>query len=180
MDTFAALALATEPPNQKLMQLPPRKSYQFIISRQMAIIIFSTAAVFIAILASLILSYLGAIPDIEWDKLDMESKKKLTVFFSVFIFLQFWNLFNTRGFGFGSSFESIQHNHAFLFVAFLIAAGQIAIVNFGGSLFRTVPLGIEDWGRIIGYTFFILLAGELIRFRNELKTNLKRPKKSKS
>jgi Ca2+-transporting ATPase len=158
MDTFAALALATEPPDNTLMQRKPRRIHYFIISRSMAIAIFSQAGVFLAVLLGLLawMAYTH----------NTISLYELTVFFTTFVLLQFWNLFNARCMGVNTSaFHQVGKNRAFVIIATLIVALQFVIVQWGGALFRTVPLTLRDWLLIIGGTSLVLWIGEWQRAR---------------
>jgi len=152
MDTLAALALATEPPNENLMKNRPRDQKAFIISGPMAAQIFGTGLFFVAVLAAMIAGYLDG------------SVHKLTIFFSAFIFLQVWNMFNARLFGTGKPlWQVISSNRAFWVVTAAIVIGQVAIVQFGGEVFRTEPISLSEWATIIGATSIVLWAGELVR-----------------
>lgn len=156
MDTFAALALATEPPHRDVLNRPPRSSTAFIVTRAMAADIFSMASVFLVVLLGLLL----------WAKVDgTVSEYNLSVFFTVFVMLQFWNLFNVRCFGTNrSAFVGIFQNKSFVFIAAAILLGQIVIVQYGGRFFRTVPLSLSHWLIIGGATFGVLLVGEVKRY----------------
>lgn len=156
MDTFAALALATEPPNEKVMEVPPRDPDAFIISKQMAVSIFSVGSIFLVFLAGFLLY-------IQRDS--VITPYELSVFFTTFVMLQFWNIFNARCFGLKqSAFANLGSNWSFLAITGVILIGQILMVQFGGSLFRTVPLSLRDWLLIIGSTSIVLWVGEIWRF----------------
>lgn len=161
MDTFAALALATEPPSWSVMKRAPRHPKDFIISRAMAINIFTIGGFFLVFLIGFLL-YLqrgGGIDDTT-----EAGKYKLSVFFSVFVLLQFWNLFNAKTLGrTGSAFSRLSENKSFLLIAFVILVGQILIVQFGADVFRTVPLSWRDWAIIIASTSVVLWIGEIWR-----------------
>ncbi|MDR0730020.1 MAG: calcium-translocating P-type ATPase, PMCA-type [Prevotellaceae bacterium] len=162
MDTFAALALATEPPDETLMRHRPRRASAFIIPRRIAVTILSQAGIFLAVLLGL-LAWFGHNGN---DLSDYE----LTVFFSVFVMLQFWNLFNTRCTGTNhSAFHNLKESGMFLTIASLILLLQIAIVQFGGDLFRTTPLSATHWLLIIGGTSLVLWAGEIQRMIKRIK-----------
>ena len=89
----------------------------------------------------------------------------LSRFFTIFVMLQFWNMFNAKAFETGkSAFSGLSKSAGFMIVASVILLGQILIVEFGGEVFRTVPLTLADWGIIIGSTSFVLWIGELFRF----------------
>lgn len=156
MDTFAALALATEPPHSGIMRQHPRKPDDFIISKSIRRGIVYTAAIFFAVLIAML----------QYMKHDGEvSSYELTVFFNVFVMLQYWNLFNARVFGqHVSAFKGLFKNKSFLLITLLIIVGQVIIVEFGGAFFRTVPLKFSDWVLIILLTSLILWIAELFRF----------------
>ena len=156
MDTLAALALATEPPHEEVMSQKPRKSNDFIISPSMRKgILYTSSLMFIFLI--LFLKYLNADNDI--------TTYELTVFFNVFVMLQFWNLFNARKMGTdGYALSGIQKSKSFLFIVATILIGQLAIVQFGGEFFRTVPLSLSTWGIIIASTSLVLWIPELYRF----------------
>ncbi len=157
MDTFAALALATEPPNPAVMSRPPRRPDAFIVSRAMAISIFGVGAIFLGLLVALILVLLSrgelANPDV--------ASHSGTVLFTVFVLLQFWNLFNAKCMNrTGSVFPTLGNNPSFLLIAAAIFAGQVLIVQFGGSVFRTVPLTLSEWLILTAITSVVLWIGE--------------------
>ncbi len=157
MDTFAALALATEPPDPAVMNHPPRKNDAFIVTPPMARQIFGTAfALVIFFLAFLgYLNHTGGVLTL----------REQTLFFTAFVLLQFWNLFNVRAFG--SSRSTLCHigsNPVFLWIAGAILFGQVLIVTFGGRPFRVEPLPFSSWIAVIAATSLILWGGELFRF----------------
>ena len=165
MDTFAAGALASLPPNPKVMKEKPRKNTDFIITSKMGKNIVSIG-IFFVILLSLILYYFNS------TGLDTY---KLSCFFTIFVLLQFWNMFNAKAFGSTkSAFSDLNGSKGFLLVAVLILLGQFLIVQFGGEAFRTEPISLKDWGIIIGGTSFVLWIGEISRFvsRTFLKSKL--------
>jgi P-type Ca2+ transporter type 2C len=129
MDTFAALALATEPPHPDVLNRPPRAPRDFIVTRKMAVGIFGTAAVFLVVLLALLL-YLQPTED------NPNGPYYLSLFFTVFVLLQFWNLFNARCLGLNrSAFAGIWANRGFLLIAAAIFVGQVLIVQLGGKSF---------------------------------------------
>ena len=163
MDTFAAGALASLPPNERVMEDKPRKSGKdgdFIITRPMAYAIFGVGALFVLILLGLLVRFHAA---------DGLSPHDLSWFFSFFVMLQFWNMFNAKAFMEEcSAFADLSQCKGFLFVAGIIVIGQYLIVTGGGEMFNVVPLSWQDWGVIIGSTSLVLWVGELwrlIRFR---------------
>lgn len=163
MDTFAALALATEPPHEDVIKESPRNPEAFIISPTMMKTIAIGGLSFLVFLVGF-LRYLLRDGQI--------SPRELSVFFAVFVLLQFWNLFNARCLGLKqSAFTGLLQNKAFLAIAATIFVGQILIVQFGGSAFRTVPLSVSDWLAIIAGTSVVLGLGELWRLYERAKRN---------
>ena len=155
MDTMAALALATEPPNPELLKRPPRDPAAFIVTGKMACDIFCTAALFIGIFIWYALTHMGR---------NGVSPEDRCIIFSGFVMLQFWNLLNVKCFGAARSvFAAWRENPTFWIIAAIIPIGQILITQFGGKLFGTVPLDFGQWIRLIGFSALILLAGEIVR-----------------
>ena len=163
MDTFAAGALASLPPNEKVMQDKPRKSGKggdFIITRSMAYNIFGVGISFVIILIGLLLYFHAE---------DGLTPHDLSWFFSFFVMLQFWNMFNAKAFMEGTSaFANLKESKSFLFVALIIVIGQYLIVTFGGKMFSVIPLSWKDWAIIIGSSSFVLWIGEACRFIQSL------------
>ena len=163
MDTFAAMALASIPPSADVMNEKPRKTDDFIITRPMRYNILGVAACFLIILMSLIV-YIKGLPS-------AEVPTALTAFFTIFVMLQFWNLFNASVFGTNHSvFKDSRHALGMISVAGIILIGQIIIVEFGGKVFRTVPLTLSEWIIIVGSTSIVLWVGEIWRWIQRLKT----------
>lgn len=158
MDTFAAGALASLPPNDEVMKNKPRKNEDFIISPAMRFNILFVGLSFVAILIGILF----------WFRSDgVISQYDLSRFFTIFVMLQFWNMFNAKAFLTGkSAFHNLGKSSGFLMVATVIFVGQILIVEFGGDVFRTVPLKLNDWLIIIGSTSLVLWIGEVIRLFN--------------
>jgi Ca2+-transporting ATPase len=155
MDTLAAMALASLPPSREVMEEKPRSSDAFIITRPMIQGILTIGGLFFAVTFAL-LWYLER-------KTGMDDTA-LTVFFTIFVMLQWWNLFNARMLGScHSAFRRIWACKGFLLVLLIVLAGQWLIVTFGGRMFRTVPLPFETWAMIIGGTSLVLWAGEIYR-----------------
>ena len=160
MDTLAAMALASLPPSREVMEEKPRSSDAFIITRSMKQGILTIGGLFfIATFALLWYFEQGAGMD------DI----KLTVFFTIFVMLQWWNLFNARMLGScHSAFRRIWACRGFLFVLLFVLVGQWVIVTFGGRMFRTVPLSFNTWVAIIGGTSLVLWVGEIYRWIERL------------
>uniref|UniRef100_A0AB33JCG8 P-type Ca(2+) transporter n=1 Tax=Prevotella sp. GTC17260 TaxID=3236796 RepID=A0AB33JCG8_9BACT len=163
MDTFAAMALASLPPSREVMTERPRKQSDFIISNSMARgIIFCGTAFFVLMLIYLIIveSHGTAGVDIH----------ELTIFFTTFVMLQFWNLFNAKCLGsHHSAFRRLWADKGLGLVLLIILGGQWFIVTFGGKMFRTVPLSATEWLTIIGATSVVLWFGELWRWGLRLR-----------
>ena len=170
LDTFAAMALASLPPSPQVMNAPPRDRSAFIITSHMKRRIISTGGLFFLLMMALL--YLFRHADVEsllqpWH-LDFSSSGhispyELSLFFTLFVMLQFWNLFNARAFGTGRSAFHMAHCDGFVFIALLILVGQYLIVTFGGTMFSVVPLKAADWGIVIAATSAVLWVGELRR-----------------
>ncbi len=153
MDTFAALALASLPPSRSVMEEKPRKNTDFIITPSMARTILGVGALFIAVLLGLLYGFGASITVYE-----------LSAFFTVFVMLQFWNMFNAKGFGSSVPlYRSIKGCTPFFLVLLMILVGQYIIVTWGGEVFRTVPLSWAHWGLIIGATSVVMWVGEIGR-----------------
>lgn len=162
MDTFAALALASIPPSASVMNDKPRKSTDFIITRPMQQYIVGVGAVFLVLLLGMLYWFNHAEGGM--------TTYRLTVFFTTFVMLQFWNLFNARVFGTSdSAFKGIRKSYGMELIVLAILVGQILIVEFGGAVFRTEPLSFTTWVVIIAATSCVLWAGELIRFVKRMK-----------
>ncbi|KAA6325849.1 Calcium-transporting ATPase 1 [termite gut metagenome] len=167
MDTFAAGALASLPPNQGVMKNKPRKNSDFIISKPMQFNILFVGGIFVVLLIGMLFlfkntaflnSFFSYIPEGE------RVRYSLSYFFTVFVLLQFWNMFNAKAFLTGkSAFTGLRNSYGFITVILAILIGQFFIVEFGGDVFRTVPLAVRDWLIIIGSTSLVLWIGEAVR-----------------
>ncbi|MEI8247371.1 MAG: calcium-translocating P-type ATPase, PMCA-type [Lentisphaerota bacterium] len=166
MDTFAALALSTEPPHPEVMERKPRRSSDFIVTPVMAGLILKTAAAFLVV-------FIGMLFFMKHNTTAGEallSPRELSIFFCVFVMLQFWNLFNARCLGSSrSAFSGLMKNKIFLLIAAVIFIGQVLVVQFGGKVFRAIPLTFSDWALITLATSIVLLAGEFFRFLKRRK-----------
>lgn len=161
MDTFAALALASIPPSESVMNEKPRKSTDFIITRSMRNYILSVGSIFLVLLMGMLFWFNNEEGGM--------TTQRLTIFFTFFVMLQFWNLFNARVFGTSdSAFKGISKSYGMELIVLAILGGQILIVQFGGAVFRTEPLDFITWITIIGSTSLVLWVGELIRLFQRL------------
>lgn len=155
MDTFAAGALASLPPDKKVMLNKPRAINSFIISPYMGRSILVTGIVFVGLLIGLLYGFKAQ---------GVVSIHDMTIFFTIFVMLQVWNMFNAKAYASGkSALSGLLKSPAFLGVIALILVGQIAIVSLGGDVFRVEPLSIVEWCVIIASTSVVLWIGEIIR-----------------
>lgn len=156
MDTFAAAAFASLPPNKIVMNHKPRKNNSFIINSKMSNSIFFSGISFSVLLIGLLIYFSDEYQNI--------SIYNLSLFFTAFVFLQFWNMFNVKALFTGKSvFIGLFKSKTFLIVALAILSGQIIIVQFGGEMFRTVPLDLKDWFLLFGLSSIVLWVGEIKR-----------------
>ena len=170
MDTFAAMALASLPPSKSVMKDKPRAREAFIINPSMWKLIIGVGGVFFLFLLGLLyyfehtdITCLTQIGTAEMGADTGLSKYELSLFFTIFVFLQFWNMFNARAFETGRSAFHFKGCKGFIMIALSILLGQIAIVTIGGEFFTVVPLKFIDWVIIIGATSLVLWIGEFLR-----------------
>ncbi|MEG1749848.1 MAG: calcium-translocating P-type ATPase, PMCA-type [Tannerellaceae bacterium] len=165
MDTFAAGALASLPPHEKVMNSKPRKSGpdgDFIITRPMAYNIFIVGFLFVITLMGILLYFHFTEGEL--------TAYELSEFFTIFVMLQFWNMFNAKAYGDNkSALGELRSSKGFLLVALMIVIGQYLIVTLGGEMFSVVPLSWKDWGIIVGSTSVVLWIGEFLRFIGRLR-----------
>ena len=156
MDTFAAMAMASLPPNPEVMLEKPRPRNEFIITRAMARTLFTCGIIMVAVLLGMLFWWTITTGGL--------TVRQLTLFFSTFVFLQFWNMFNAKGFETRHSvFSCLRGCREFFLILLAIAVGQVLIVEFGGEVFRTEPLAWREWAVIIGSTSLIAVGGEIVR-----------------
>ena len=156
MDTFAALALASLPPSREVMKDKPRKQSDFIITRGMAQGIIIIGLLFFCFLFGMLIHCNQSAGDLH--------VHELSLFFTTFVMLQFWNLFNAKSFGSNhSAFHAFTHDNGLLLVLAIILGGQWIIVTFGGKMFRTDPLSLQEWLVIIAATSPVMWIGEIWR-----------------
>lgn len=162
MDTFAALALASLPPSREVMKDKPRKQTDFIITRGMAKGIVGIGVAFFAVLFAFLIHCNQSGGDVHLHE--------LSLFFTTFVMLQFWNLFNAKAFGSNhSAFHAFTHDNGLLLVLLIILGGQWLIVTFGGKMFRTDPLSWQEWITIIASTSLVMWIGELWRIVKRMR-----------
>lgn len=178
MDTFAAMALASLPPNERVMQSKPRNRKDFIINKSMKRGILTTGALFFGLLMGLL--YIIQNYDIQsfediftlsrFEETGSISLYEQSLFFTIFVLLQFWNMFNAKAYMSGRSAFHFKGCNSFLLIAALIFIGQILIVNLGGTMFSVYPLSLCDWIEITLLTSVVLIVGEVSRlFKKVLK-----------
>lgn len=157
MDTFAAGALASLPPSWSVMKDRPRKSGEngdFIITKSMVWNIFVVGGIFVLVQLALL---------VWWNKDGLTSYEQ-SEFFTFFVMLQFWNMFNAKAYMTGTSaFKGLFESYSFLLVCAVIFIGQVLIVTFGGTMFNVEPLTLNSWLVIIASTSVVLWVGEVIR-----------------
>ncbi|MDE7123117.1 MAG: cation-translocating P-type ATPase, partial [Alistipes sp.] len=156
MDTFAAMAMASLPPRPEVMGERPRRRDAFILSPGMRRTILTCGLTMAAVLLAMLFGW-------SHDQTGL-TRHRLTIFFTTFVFMQFWNMFNAKGFEARRSlFASPRGCREFFLILAAIGLGQWAIVTFGGEVFRTEPLAWEEWAAIVGATSLLALGGEAVR-----------------
>lgn len=189
MDTFAAMALASLPPDHSVLKDKPRSREAFIITKGMARRIFGVGIFFVVVLFGLIqyFTHCGVESLADFSLRDYFASyfnfkhvggftpKELSLFFTIFVFMQFWNIFNAKAYHTGESalkgFLNKDVRRGFGLTLLIIALGQVLIVTFGGEMFNVVPLPLADWIRIIVGTSVILWVGEIARLLKKLKSD---------
>ncbi len=189
MDTFAALALASLPPSEEVMGHKPRRRTDFIVSRRMMWFIAGIGLGFTIFLFGLMQylkqchidsltefspgRYIGTFFDFHYAPTDQISLYDHTLFFTMFVFLQFWNLFNAKSFASGhSAFWKLGESKVFFGTLLMIFVGQILIVEFGGPMFNVYDGGLKltDWLLIVAATSPVLLIGEIVHAFDRRRT----------
>lgn len=164
MDTFASIALCSEPPRPGVMELPPKKRDEDILTPAMTRTIFLTAGFYVVVMLTLMVAMKNGFLAGDGPRVGDYTIRQGTLFFSIYVFFQVWNQINARSLTPDmNAFHGLLNNAAFLTIAGLVAVGQIAIVTFGGVIFNVEPLGILDWLGVIGFTSSVLLFAEIAR-----------------
>lgn len=170
MDTFAAMALASLPPSRNVLRKPPRNRRDFIITPAMTKFVASVGTIFglvmIAMLYIMEHSVIAHPLNIFSPALTSDgglSTYELSVFFTIFIMLQMWNLFNARAFASHQSAFRLNHCSEFLLIVGMVFIGQVLIVTFGGEFFNVTRISLRDWLVIIALTSPVVIIGELLR-----------------
>jgi Ca2+-transporting ATPase len=178
MDSFAAIALCSEEPRQGLLKQKPKKRAESIITNSMALEIVSTAFFFVIAMLALLLGMknLGWFagdsgPDNTWEFSPLNAHQ-VSIFFTTYVLFQLWNIINCRSLSpTETGLVGIFKNPAFLSIMFLILAGQILIIQFGGMIFKVTPLGIFDWMIIMAVTSLVIIKAEIFRFFRRMTLN---------
>lgn len=190
MDTFAALALASLPPDEKVMKNKPRKTTDHIVTRNMASKIIGVGIAFVIVLFGFLQYFkqvdITSMQDFDWKifistffnfsgEENQLTPYELSLFFTIFVLFQFWNMFNAKTFGSNdSAFKGLKDSwKGFISIAFVILIGQFIIVQFGGEMFSVTPIKCWDWIYIIAGTSVVLWIGEMFRIVNKLIQNFK-------
>jgi len=165
MDTFAAMALASLPPSHEVMSDKPRRQDDPILTPYIKKTIGFIGGIFFVILFALLCYY---------ERNDEIDRHEMTRFFTAFVMLQWWNLFNARSLlSTHDLFHNIKGSLTFVFVLLLILVGQWLIVEFGDDMFRTVHLSLIEWLKIIAVTSPVMIIGEAIRRIKRRRMNKK-------
>lgn len=179
MDTFAALALASLPPSHEVMKKKPRRYDDFIINRHMSWGIIGSSALFVILLFGLmqyfrhcdltslsqfnIGDFFRSIISFSYNDGASFTPYELSLFFTTFVFLQFWNLFNARAFESGhTAFHDKRNSKIFFITLLAIVCGQIIIVEIGGTMFNVVPIKTADWVIVIAATSLVMIIPTLL------------------
>lgn len=171
MDTFAAIALASLPPSSEVMKEKPRRVTDFIISKPMMKNIFGLGGFFTVLLLAILIimqhadiASMANFLSFQFGEYNGLSDYELSLFFTLFVMLQFWNMFNAKAFMTGkSAFHNLRDCRGFLLIAAVIFIGQIFIVEVGGQMFNVCHLALTDWITIILVTMPVLIVGEIGR-----------------
>lgn len=176
MDTFASMALSSLPPSRSVMNDRPRDRRSFIITSSMWRFIGGVGVMFAAVVLGMVYLFEHAEVNSLADILHVSigapqglSPYELSIIFTTFVMLQFWNLFNARAYATHKSAFHLKACGEFLLIALVIFVGQVVIVTIGGEFFNVVPLKIEDWAIIVIGTSLVLWVGELLRIVSRIR-----------
>jgi len=165
MDTLASIALCSEPPRPGVMNAPPKKRSDNILTAPMLATILTTACFFVVVMLSLLIAMSRGFLTGDGPIVEGFTMRQATLFFSIYVFFQVWNQINARSLTPDTSgLDGILANPTFLLIAGVVALGQIAIVTFGGSVFHVEPLGVLEWLGVIGFTASVLVFSEIARW----------------
>lgn len=177
MDTFAAMALASLPPSRDVMVQSPRNRSDFIIDKPMRNRIVGIGGLFFVLLVGLLWLFEHAQVDglslsfLNVGQKDVLSEYEQSFFFTTFVMLQFWNMFNAKAYGTGKSAFRFKGCEGFIIISCIIFIGQILIINIGGKFFNVVPLSLSDWVIIVLGTSMVVWIGEIFRYFSRIRMN---------
>lgn len=153
MDGPPALTLGMEPIRDNLMDRRPTRRDAGIVSRGMLErIIVSGAFIAVVFMAQSWTNFMGG-----------TAEQQSTILFTLFVVFQLFNAFNSRELGNASLFANLLRNKVMIGVFTLMFALQVLVVQFGGAMFRTVPLPIDMWLKIIAVGFGVVVLQEVIK-----------------
>ena len=164
MDTFAALALATDPPNRSVLDRKPDRKSAPLITLRMGKMIIGQAICQLGI--TLVLNFAGfhLLGYDTWDDKILAQKRLNTLIFNTFVWLQIFNELNNRRLDNKLNvFESIHRNWFFIIINIIMVGGQVLIIFVAGDAFKIKPLDGKEWGMSIGLGAISLPWGALIR-----------------
>ena len=160
MDTLAAVAFATLPPSERVMNDRPRKSTDRIVDLHMGMWVLLCALLFVGVMTTML---------VLMNEDGVLSVHNLTVFFTTFVIIQFWNMFNVKSFRSGGlAFAAMRSSATFSWIELTILVGLVLIVNFGGDMFSTMPLSLGVWAIIVAATSPVLIVAEAVRLLHRL------------
>lgn len=195
MDTFAAMALSSLPADKKVLMDKPRHPESHIVNRKMLRRIIGVGIMFFVLLAGLwqlmwhkdidsmnallnmdsLRIFFSQFSDLSHSKAHLGGKE-LGIFFSIFVMLQFWNLFNAKYYKTDRSLlldivdlfrnpvkVKESYSAGFIWISLVIILGQIIIVTFAGQMFNVEPLQLTDWLWIFLITSPVLILTDIFR-----------------
>ncbi|MDO5547620.1 MAG: calcium-translocating P-type ATPase, PMCA-type [Eubacteriales bacterium] len=151
MDTLAGLAFSGEPPLAEYMQEAPKKRDDPVLNRYMVGQISAIGCYTVALCAV----FLWLPPVRQWLHYDTDPIHLLTAFFALFIFCSVFHAFNARTHRL-NLLAHIVRNPLFVLIMGAVAAIQIVIIYFGGTLFRTEPLTLSELGVVAALAFTVI------------------------
>ncbi|MGM9827980.1 MAG: HAD-IC family P-type ATPase, partial [Muribaculaceae bacterium] len=178
MDTFAAMALASLPPSERVMLDKPRDRKAFILDRPMLREVFGVGAFFFVLLIGLLYIFhhadIQCLTDfchLQLGDYDPITPYELTLLFTIFVMTHFFYLFDARAYKSGRSALHFKGCSGLLSISLIIFLGQVAMVELPGiqQFFNVVGLKFIDWVIIVVGSSFVLWIPELFRLFNNKK-----------
>ena len=170
MDTFAAVALASLPPSEKVMNDKPRDRNAFILNKPMIANILGVGGIFFLMLVVLLYIFQHADINQLTDLLTLQLGEKghvstyeLTLLFTIFVMTHFFYLFNSRAFETGRSALHFKGCNGLLMIITIIFLGQILMVELPGlqDFFNVEGLKLIDWIIIVIGSSLVLWIREI-------------------